>query len=160
MLCALRRLQLADEGQTPSPEPERGMEEFFSRMMDQDRLVQYVAEEGGQTAATGAVCFYDLPPSFQNPSGTVAYITNMYTCPPFRRKGLALQLLELLVQEIRGRGVPRVLLAASSQGAPVYRRFGFHQDTAWYSLWLEDGQTIESSGTTDGSGTDHGEYRL
>ena len=159
-LCILRRLQWTEEGQTLSPKSEFGMDEFFYRMMNQGHLVQYLAEEGRQVAATGAVCFYDFPPSFQNPSGTVAYITNMYTHPPFRRKGLALQLLELLVKEIRGRGVNRVLLAASAQGEPVYQHFGFQQDSTWYSLWLEDRRTIESSGTTDGSGTDHGEYRL
>ena len=106
-------------------------------MMARDQLVEYVAEEGGQIVATGAVCFYEFPPSYINPSGRVAYVTNMYTRPEFRRQGLATRMLDLLTQECRRRGVHRSLLAASRWGRPVYEAYGYQQEPKWYCLWLD-----------------------
>lgn len=138
-LCALRRLQLADEGQDPHPDIGPAMEAYFASALAQDRLVEFLAEEDGRIAATGAVSFLQFPPAFSNPTGLVAYVTNMYTAPDFRGRGLASRLLELLEEECRERGVLRMLLAASSQGERVYRRYGFQPEGNWFGLWLNGG---------------------
>ena len=136
-LAQLRLQQLADEGGQPGGDIREAVEAFFRTMMETDRLVEYVAEADGEIAATGAVCFYDFPPSFTNPSGKVAYITNMYTHPAFRRRGLATRMLDCLALECRRREVHRCLLAASPWGRPVYEKYGYRPEPRWYSLWLD-----------------------
>ena len=77
-----------------------------------------------------------LPPSFTNPTGQFGYLTNMYTSPGFRGRGLATRMLDLAVAECRRRGVVRLFLAASQMGRPVYERYGFQAAGNWYSLSL------------------------
>ena len=136
-LIQLRQRQLHDEAPQPSCSIDGALDRFFCAMMARDQLVEFVAEEDGEIVATGAVCFYLFPPSFTNPSGTVAYITNMYTHPDFRRRGLATRMLDLLTEECRRRGVRRVLLAASRWGRPVYEAYGFQPEPKWYALQLD-----------------------
>lgn len=135
-LCVLRRQQLIDEGQEPGSDLTQAMARFFSCMLEEDRLVEFLALEDGHIVATGAVCFYPFPPSFANPTGQVGYLTNMYTSPAFRGRGLATRMLDLVADECRRRGVVRLLLAASQWGRPVYERYGFQAEANWYSLSL------------------------
>ena len=41
----------------------------------------------------GGVSFFEVMPTYNNPSGTKAYIMNMYTKPEYRRKGIAYKTL-------------------------------------------------------------------
>ena len=50
---------------------------------------------------------------------------NMYTDPEYRRKGIAMRTLDLLVQEAWGRGIHFIALEATSMGRPLYERYGF-----------------------------------
>ena len=134
----LRMQQLIDEGASPDTDIGPAIDAFFRRMMAEDRVVEFVAEEGGVLVATGALCIYDLPPSFSNPSGKLAYIANMYTHPDFRRQGLATAILARLDEECRLRNLPYLLLASSKWGRPVYERYGFRQEDRWYSLGPAD----------------------
>lgn len=93
-----------------------------------------MAEEDGIAAATGAVLFYDYPPGFSNPSGKVAYIANMFTSPDYRRRGLALEIMDMLVEEARKAGAGEVRLLASEPGRPVYEKYGFIKEEGWYIL--------------------------
>lgn len=130
----LRIQQLIDEGSSPDGDIGPAIDAFFHRMMAEDRMVEFLAEEGGQVVATGALCVYDLPPSFSNPGGQLGYVANMYTHPDFRRRGLASAILSRLEEEARLRGLSQLLLASSKWGRPVYERYGFCQDDRWYSL--------------------------
>ena len=136
-LASLRQQQLQEEGQQPDCSLGPALESFFQTMMDRGQLVEYVAEGNGTIIATGAVCFYDFPPSFSNPSGKIAYVTNMYTHPDFRRQGISTKMLELLAQECRLRGVHRSLLISSIWGKSVYEAYGYQPESNWYSFWLK-----------------------
>lgn len=54
-----------------------------------------------------------------------AYITNMYTKNEHRGKGIASDLLKIVVDEAKSQGYKTVRLHASKQGRSIYRRFGF-----------------------------------
>ena len=64
-------------------------------------------------------------PTFHNPSGCKAYIMNMYTRPEYRRRGIAYHTLDLLVKEIRRRGITSISLEATDMGRPLYEKYGF-----------------------------------
>lgn len=50
---------------------------------------------------------------------------NMYTKPEYRRKGIALKTLELLVTEAKEKGVFAISLEATDMGRPLYEKYDF-----------------------------------
>ena len=55
----------------------------------------------------------------------IAYIMNMYTNPEYRRNGIAIKTLGLLVEDAKKRGVHAISLEATDMGKPLYVKFGF-----------------------------------
>ena len=136
-LCALRKQQLLDEGAQPAVDIDHQLEAFFQSAFAGKNLVQILCLDGGEIVSTGAACFYKFPPSFSNPSGSVAYIANMYTAKPYRGQGLATQILNRLKTEIAQRGATVVWLLASPMGYPFYLKHGFTPQGNWMSLHLK-----------------------
>jgi len=99
--------------------------EFLLECMTDGTFVQWLAETGGEIAATGSISFYRLPPTSRRPNGRAAYIGNMFTYPPHRNRGLAEEILRLLAQEAHAAGCHAILLHASDQGRPLYQSYGF-----------------------------------
>ena len=77
-LVALRKRQLTDEGLPPIiAEIDQHLADYFASAMADGSFVAWVMEAEDKIIATGGICFYALPPTFSNPTGRVAYITNM-----------------------------------------------------------------------------------
>lgn len=98
---------------------------FFNQHLETDRYIQIVFEEDEKIVATGAIIIYQFPPSFDLENGLKAYVTNMYTVPNYRRKGLASKILEELKQYAKQKGALAMWLGASPLGEPVYLKSGF-----------------------------------
>ena len=126
-LVELRKKQLIDEGLDPSTNIDFELNRFFKDAMEDKLLIQYVGVEEGNIIATGGVIIYNLPPSYSNTSGRIAYITNMYTKDEYRGRGIATKMLNLLVDEVRRKGVKVIKLQASVHGKSVYKKFGFKE---------------------------------
>ena len=73
----------------------------------------------------GGVSFYQVMPTYHNSTGKKAYIMNMYTAPEYRRQGIALHTLDLLVKDAKEQGVLQIALEATDMGRPLYERYGF-----------------------------------
>ncbi len=102
--------------------------EFFAHCFQNGTIHQIFACDGEKEIATGAVLFFWYPPSHMNPSGKIAYISNMFTLPEYRNRGIATQILHMLEDEARRRGVQEVKLGATELGAGLYRRNGYKDD--------------------------------
>jgi len=125
VLVRMRRQQLIDEGMPEIQIIDREMTAFFHEKMDGKVLHQWVAEDNGEIIATAAFLIVDLPPNFRIPSGKRAYITNVYTAPAYRKRGLASRLIEILKDEAKSVGLTNMWLFASDAGISVYRKVGF-----------------------------------
>ena len=134
LIIELRRIQLIHEQAQEEVEIKHDMKAFFEKEFAENRIIQILAEEDGVAAATGAVLFYEYPPGFSNPSGKVAYIANMFTSPDYRRRGLAFEIMDMLVEEAGKAGAGEVRLLASEPGRPVYEKYGFIKEEGWYIL--------------------------
>ena len=124
--CRIR--QLIDEGQTPDKDIREANIAFFTDYFERGQMEEWVCEESGRIISTGAIIWYSFPPSFDNGEGLKAYITNIYTDPEFRGQGLAPEMLKILEQRARERGVCRIWLEASKWGKPVYKKYGFAEN--------------------------------
>lgn len=129
ILVERRMAMRTEREEAPCPvDPEefraRTLEYFRSHVPD-GRFIAWLAVEAGTIVATSGMCIYDVPPTYGNCSGKVAYLVNMYTLPEYRGQGIAARLLELLVKEAVEKGCGRIALNTSKAGRPVYERFGF-----------------------------------
>jgi GNAT superfamily N-acetyltransferase len=88
-------------------------------------FLAWIAEDDGIVVAASGLTVLDRPPYSGNATGLDGYVTNMYTLPAYRRRGLARQLLEVLIAHARQVGVKRLFLEASREGQPLYEEFGF-----------------------------------
>ena len=136
-LVRLRRLQMEEERGGPGPDLDAALADYFAARLGDGMLVEWLALDGGEPVAAGAVVLMDFPPSFDNPTGREGYICNMYTVPGCRRRGLAGRLLALLAREARARGAVRLFLGASEAGRALYARFGFAPDDEGMAMTLE-----------------------
>jgi predicted acetyltransferase len=49
----------------------------------------------------------------------------MYTKPEYRRKGIAIKILDILVKESNNKGITAISLEATDMGRPLYEKYGF-----------------------------------
>ena len=138
LLYEVRKLQLIDEGIDPNCDIDSELSAFFKKWLESEDFIQLIAEEDGKLLSTAAVIYYDLPPSFTNKIGVRGYVTNVYTAPEHRRKGLSKMLLTKLLDDARSRGIKKLWLGASKLGRPLYEKLGFIQQESYMELTLKD----------------------
>ena len=141
VLVALRKQLLMEEGappwaRNPLPDLDAPLGDYFARAITDGSFVAWVAETDGEIIATGGLCFYALPPTFSEPAGQAAYITNMYTRNEYRRRGIATALLHMAIGEAKARGYAAVRLHASKDGKPIYQKAGFVDSYGYMAMRL------------------------
>jgi GNAT superfamily N-acetyltransferase len=88
--------------------------------------VGWVAVHDGTVVAGAGVLLHQYLPSPQNLRGRpTAYVLNVFTEPPHRRRGLASELLQRVFAWCTERDIPRISLHASTAATPLYERAGF-----------------------------------
>ncbi len=98
---------------------------YYQKALSEDRHVAYLVFDGNEFVGAGGINFFQVMPTFHNPTGKKAYIMNMYTKPEYRRKGIAYKTLDLLVAEAKVRNINAILLEATDMGKPLYEKYGF-----------------------------------
>ena len=128
-LINLRKEQLLEENLKEGRNDERNIDnelkEYFTKNIINNTFISWVAIENNRIIATSGLCFYQLPPTFSNPSGKVAYVTNMYTMKEYRRKGIATTLVEKIINEAKLLDYKILRLHTSLDGKSIYMKYGF-----------------------------------
>lgn len=87
-----------------------------------------LAFNGEKAVGCATMCYITLMPTFDHPTGKRAHIMNVYTNADYRRQGIARQMLTMLMDEARERGVTYVSLDATENGRPLYKSLGFDEN--------------------------------
>lgn len=106
-------------------EVEKQSYKYYQKALQDDSHLAYLIFDGDTFVGTGGISYFQVMPTYHNPSGRKAYIMNMYTKPEYRRKGIAMKTLDLLVQDAKKRGVTAISLEATAMGRPLYEKYGF-----------------------------------
>ena len=120
----LRAANLLDETADMS-DVETESRRYYEKALQTDEHAAYLVFDGDKFIGAGGVSFYQIMPTYHNPSGIKAFNMNMYTNPDYRRQGIAMETLRLLVDEARSRGISLIALEATAAGRPLYEKFGF-----------------------------------
>lgn len=143
---ALARLRVALLEETGGPlagplrEEMRALNEaFFQQHLEADAWQDWVAVDGNDVVACGALAFLLRPPYPGNLQGRDAYLLNMYTAPAWRGRGTAMALLDAMLADARERGVRKLILHATEAGRRLYVKLGFKASAAYMELALAGG---------------------
>ena len=98
---------------------------YYKHALETGEHIAYLVYDNETFIGAGGVSFYQVMPTYHNPTGKKAYIMNMYTAPEYRRKGVAIHTLDLLVKDAREQGVAQIALEATNMGRPLYEKYGF-----------------------------------
>ena len=98
---------------------------YYRRALENGEHIAYLVYDNGAFIGAGGVSFYQVMPTYHNPTGKKAYIMNMYTASAYRRQGIAFNTLDLLVKDVRKQGVSQITLEATEMGRPLYEKYGF-----------------------------------
>lgn len=84
-----------------------------------------LAFDGERAVGCATICYITLMPTVDHPTGKRAHIMNVFTNANYRRRGIARQMITMLLDDARGRGVTYVSLDATENGRPLYTSLGF-----------------------------------
>lgn len=99
--------------------------DYYERALKDGSHTAYLVFDKEKFVGAGGISFFQVMPTYHNPSGWKAYVMNMYTHPEYRRKGIAYETLNLLVLNAKEKGIPHIILEATDMGRPLYEKFGF-----------------------------------
>lgn len=100
---------------------------YYKRAFESGEHIAYLVYDNGKFIGAGGVSFYQVMPTYHNPTGKKAYIMNMYTALEYRRQGIAFHTLDLLVKDAKAKGVSQIALEATDMGLPLYEEYGFRK---------------------------------
>lgn len=98
---------------------------YYRCALETGEHIGYLVYDNETFIGAGGVSFYQVMPTYHNPTGKKAYIMNMYTAPEYRRQGIAFHTLDLLMNDAKKQGVLQIALEATDMGQPLYERYGF-----------------------------------
>lgn len=110
---------------TDMGEVERQSYLYYQKALSDGSHIAYLVFDESGCIGTGGVSFFQVMPTYHNPSGKKAYIMNMYTNPKYIRKGIAYKTLDMLIKEIKSKGISSISLEATDMGRPLYEKYGF-----------------------------------
>lgn len=98
---------------------------YYKKNLLNENHITFLAYLETEIVGAGSISFYQVMPTYSNPSGKKAYIMNMFTYPKYRRNGVATKMLNCLIFESKKKGINFISLEATEQGQPLYEKYGF-----------------------------------
>ena len=84
-----------------------------------------LAIDGENAVGCATICYVRVMPTFSHPTGNRAHIMNVYVNAEYRRRGIAREMMKMLLDEAKSRGVTQITLDATESGRPLYQALGF-----------------------------------
>lgn len=106
--------------------------EYFPKHIGND-FFAFLAEAGGDIAAVAFLVIAEMPANPSFITGKTGTVMNVLTYPQYRRQGIAMQLLECLIEEAKTWGLSYVKLSATEAGRPLYEKLGFEVQQSHYT---------------------------
>lgn len=99
---------------------------MFAKAVENGSYHHWLAiDERGRVAGGGGVLLCPWPANPREACTERAVILNVYTELEFRRRGVARQVMQVILEWIKARGLASVNLHASDEGRSLYESMGF-----------------------------------
>jgi GNAT superfamily N-acetyltransferase len=97
----------------------------FAEQIAQGGFDAWLAEDGGQAVSCVVLLWWRTPPIFDQLVRRRGMVSSVYTLPEYRRKGIARELMRMLIAQAKEMEIRRLVLWASEMGRPMYEGLGF-----------------------------------
>lgn len=101
------------------------LQTYFSTHIPLGDFLAMLAEVDGEIASAAFLVLQNRPASPTFMTGINGTLLNVLTYPPYRRKGIARQVIGALVEEGKRLGVSSIDLMATEDGKGLYKTLGF-----------------------------------
>lgn len=98
---------------------------YYKKALRNGTHIAYLIFDKSRFVGAGGISFFQVMPTYRNPSRKKAYIMNMYTNPDYRRHGIAYKTLDMLIRDAKSIGITAISLEATAMGRPLYEKYGF-----------------------------------
>jgi ribosomal protein S18 acetylase RimI-like enzyme len=112
--------------------------EFLKRGSASGYHAYWIAEEAGEIVSQIFVHMIDMVPRPCNLEDRFGYITNNYTKPQFRNRGIGSELLKKVVEWSHNEDLELLIVYPSELALPFYQRSGFTMENEVMELRLRD----------------------
>ena len=117
----------------------KDLPDYFREHMDKDLFVYVIREKQAIVACAFLLTIAKpMSPSFIN--GKTGIVLNVFTCQPYRRRGYAKQIMEVLLEEAKRLELSVVELKSTEDGYPLYRSVGFVDGGSRYHMMKWENQ--------------------
>ena len=124
----MRINQLCEEGAKEDIDLEPALRDYYLRHLSDGTFVSWLALDNDRIIGTSGMSIVEKPPYFGCPSGKIGLLSNMFTDPSYRRKGIAKTLLSKVIDEAKTQGCGTVQITASNMGVLLYSDYGFEKN--------------------------------
>ncbi|MBQ2212130.1 MAG: GNAT family N-acetyltransferase [Ruminococcus sp.] len=124
----MRINQLREEGTKEDIDLEPALKDYYLRHLSDGTFVSWLALDNDRIIGTSGMSIVEKPPYFGCPSGKIGLLSNMFTDPSYRRKGIAKTLLSKVIDEAKTQGCGTVQITASNMGVLLYSDYGFEKN--------------------------------
>jgi GNAT superfamily N-acetyltransferase len=126
-LAAMRRAFAEEDPPSlvPRPDFEEEFEEVVGAGLRDGSWVVWVVDVEGESASHAFVCVIRKVPTPVETPKYIGYLTNVYTRPSHRGRGLGGRLLEAVTEWAVQAGIELLVVWPSEESLTLYRRHGF-----------------------------------
>ena len=124
----MRINQLREEGAKEDINLEAALKDYYLRHLSDGTFISWLALDNDRIIGTSGMSIVEKPPYFGCPSGKIGLLSNMFTDPSYRRKGIAKTLLSKVIDEAKTQGCGTVQITASNMGVLLYSDYGFEKN--------------------------------
>ncbi len=128
MSSRLEMLKVVNDLPTDYVYSEEMVRESWDYFLHGDHMT-VLALDGDAVIGCASMSFIRIMPTFAHPTGKRAHLMNVYTRSEYRRRGIARQMVELLIDEAWKAGATEISLDATASGRPLYESMGFKDST-------------------------------
>lgn len=124
----MRIKQLQEEGAEPTLDLKPQLYKYYTKHLEDNTFVSWLAIYDRKIVGTSGMSIVERPPYYSNQYGKIGLLSSMYTLKEYRRKGIAKELLDRVVNEAKDYGCGAVQITASDMGALLYTDYGFKKN--------------------------------
>lgn len=81
--------------------------------------------DDNEVIGCATICYINVMPTFSHPTGKRSHLMNVYTNRAYRRQGIAMRMMRILIDEAKKKGATEISLDATKDGRTLYKKLGF-----------------------------------
>ena len=106
---------------------EKQLPKYFNKHLGND-LIAFIAKDNKKVISMALLLILEKPANIQFLTGTIGQVVSVYTHTEYRKKGIAKELMQMLLSYSKKEKLDFVELKATELGYNLYKNLGFIDD--------------------------------